>query len=456
MARGSGAGTGVIVALVVSVVTVFGLLTLTFMLYAGKNEAETNRATAESRLADFVTSGEQNSDAGNRVFSLAEANGASVFAYMQDRQQATSSFITGSPKDGVEQMRTSLQLDNDAVVKNTIMDLRSELKASQNEIDSLKRQINDLNQDNSQVRERSKQMELASNQKVDEVTNTFEGYSTATVKYKKQIDTAVNQINDNRTQMEQNFRNKEADLQKKLDNSRNENSVMEAQINELRKKTENYRIRPKNPAELVDGRVISVPSSSQIFIDLGEKDRIIPGMTFEVYDSPASIRVDDRTGDYTRGKASIEIIRVSPNTATARITRAVKGRPVVKEDVIANAIFNRDYRFKFLVHGLFDIDNDGNPTPSESDYVKRRIIEWGGELVDGQELTGDLDFLVLGNQPNMPLPLPPDANDTQFTEYIKLKESRKQYDDLFNQASKAQIPVLNWNRFQVLTGTNTR
>ena len=99
---------------------------------------------------------------------------------------------------------------------------------------------------------------------------------------------------------------------------------------------------------------------------------------------------------------------------------------------------------------------DGNPTPSESDYVKRRIIEWGGELVDGQELTGDLDFLVLGNQPNMPLPLPPDANDTQFTEYIKLKESRKQYDDLFNQASKAQIPVLNWNRFQVLTGTNTR
>ena len=35
-------------------------------------------------------------------------------------------------------------------------------------------------------------------------------------------------------------------------------------------------------------------------------------------------------------------------------------------------------------------------------------------------------------------------------------KSRKQYDDLFNQASKAQIPVLNWNRFQVLTGTNTR
>ena len=39
MARGSGAGTGVIVALVVSVVCNVGLLTITFMMYTGKAEA---------------------------------------------------------------------------------------------------------------------------------------------------------------------------------------------------------------------------------------------------------------------------------------------------------------------------------------------------------------------------------------------------------------------------------
>ena len=54
MARGSGAGTGVIVALVVSVVCNVGLLTITFMMYTGKAEALENEARAKSELSAFV------------------------------------------------------------------------------------------------------------------------------------------------------------------------------------------------------------------------------------------------------------------------------------------------------------------------------------------------------------------------------------------------------------------
>ena len=124
--------------------------------------------------------------------------------------------------------------------------------------------------------------------------------------------------------------------------------------------------------------------------------------------------------------------------------------------MIANAVFNPDYRFKFLVHGLFDVNNDGTPSVADADYVRRRVIEWGGELVEGDELTGDLDFIVLGEQPPMLAPLPPDAGDAEFRAFLQQREAREVYDRLFEQASRAQIPVLNWNRFETLTGMTAR
>ncbi|MEC8558719.1 MAG: hypothetical protein VXY94_01430, partial [Planctomycetota bacterium] len=75
---------------------------------------------------------------------------------------------------------------------------------------------------------------------------------------------------------------------------------------------------------------------------------------------------------------------------------------------------------------------------------------------EGDELTGDLDFLVLGEQPAMPAPLPPDAGDDQFRAFLQAREARERYDRLFDQASRAQIPVLNWNRFETLTGMSNR
>ena len=455
MARGSGAGTGVIVALVVSVVCVIGLLTLTFMMYAGKSEALRLRDEADTSLDSFVTRSERNNDSAKRIFDRAAQDRTSVFSHMNNQNKSISSFITGSPSASLDEMRSSLQLSENDVVKSIVTDLRRQLQSSDNEIQSLKRQLNDLQQDNDQLMARAEQAEDSSSQQVASVTQTFQGYSQATDNYQTEVKDAVQSINESRQKLDRDYRNRLSNLQGRLDLANQDNSVFRAQIEELRKKTENYRIRPQSPAELVDGRVISVPSSNgQLFIDLGQNDRVMPGMTFEVYNNSTAIRVDPKTGGYARGKASIEIIRVGPDTSTARITRGTKGRPVVKDDVIANAVFNPEYRFKFLVHGMFDVNDDGRPSNAEADYVRRRIVEWGGELVEGDQLTGDLDFLVLGSQPPMPAPLPPDAEDVEFRAYLQQRESREQYDRLFDQASRAQIPVLNWNRFEVLTGMN--
>lgn len=453
MARGSGAGTGVIVALVVSVVCVIGLLTLTFMMYAGKMEKIRERNEATLALENFVKSEEKNNDAAARLFASADAADMSVFKYLNERNKSVSSFVCGNPSATIDEMQSQLGVAEGDTAKSEIIHLRQQLQASTNEIQSLKRQLDDIQQDNNQLVSRAEQAESDSEVQVASVTQTFAGYSDASVEYQNQVEDAVSAINDSRQKLDRDHRNAIAEVRGHLDQARHENKLNEGVIEELRKKTENYRIKPQSPAELVDGRVISVPGSDgELFIDLGRNDRVMPGMTFEVYNNSTSIRVDTRSGDYTRGKASIEIIRVGPETSTARITRAAQGRPVVKDDVIANAVFNPEYRFKFLVHGLFDVNDDGRPSNSEADYVRRRIIDWGGQLIEGNKLTGDLDFLVLGSQPPMPAPLPPDAEDVEFRSYLQQRESREQYDRLFEQASKAQIPVLNWNRFEVLTG----
>jgi len=148
--------------------------------------------------------------------------------------------------------------------------------------------------------------------------------------------------------------------------------------------------------------------------------------------------------------------KVSDTTSTCRILRGSGSRPIVKDDVIANAVFNPDYRFKFLVHGKFDINNDGKATVGEADYIKSRIREWGGEVIESDSLPGDLDFLVLGVQPPPPMELASDASESQTIAYTEQRAAREMYDSLFRTATDAEIPVLNWTRFETLTGSVAR
>ena len=456
MARSSGAGTGVVVALVVSVVCNLGLLTITFMMYSGKAEALENEAKTLADMNAFVTSGERN-DAFQRDLDAAKAERKSLYSLLQARRQGVASFVAGNPNATLPEMQSGLGLGSGDVVRNVISDLRRQATAVSNEVASLERELANARSENENLRDRVAQAEDLGDERVAKVTEEFDGYKTAAVRYEQEVEDAVSAIEESRARLDRDYRNRIAELQARLDQANEDNSVFRSQIEELRRKTESYRVKPQNPAELVDGRVISVPGAGgQIFVDLGRNDRVVPGMTFEVYEDAAAIRPDPRTGEYVRGKASVEIIRVGTDTSSARLTREIPGRPVVKDDVIANAVFNPDYRFKFLVHGLFDVNNDGTPSVADADYVRRRVIEWGGELVEGDELTGDLDFLVLGEQPPMPAPLPPDAGDAEFRAFLQQREAREVYDRLFEQASRAQIPVLNWNRFETLTGMTAR
>ena len=215
-------------------------------------------------------------------------------------------------------------------------------------------------------------------------------------------------------------------------------------------------IRINTPDAMVDGQVIDAPGASdQVFIDKGKKQHIVLGMTFEVYSDKNAIRVNPN-GEVPRGKASLQVIKVDETTSTCKITRSVPGQPVVRGDVIANSVYDPKYQFKFLVHGKFDVDGDGKPTDTEAEYLRSLVLEWGGTIVTGEEIPGDLDFLVLGVEPPNPPPPPANAPEALVTDYIHKRQAHETYMNLYKSAREAQIPVLNANRFFILTGHTDR
>jgi hypothetical protein len=99
------------------------------------------------------------------------------------------------------------------------------------------------------------------------------------------------------------------------------------------------------------------------------------------------------------------------------------------------------------------MNNDGASTEDEARYLRERIRRWGGEVVDGDTIPGDLDFLVLGDQPHLPeRPQGASLSPQEWQDYTRKRQIFETYQGLFNAAREARIPVLNQQRLDILTG----
>jgi hypothetical protein len=125
---------------------------------------------------------------------------------------------------------------------------------------------------------------------------------------------------------------------------------------------------------------------------------------------------------------------------------------VNRNDVLINAVYSPTYTYRMLVYGKFDVNNDGKASADEASVVRHQIQEWGGQVVGGEKVTGDLDFVVMGVPPQEPLPLSANAGDIEVQAWTQAKSEFDTYNRIMKEAMDARIPVLNWNRFRVLTG----
>jgi hypothetical protein len=103
-----------------------------------------------------------------------------------------------------------------------------------------------------------------------------------------------------------------------------------------------------------------------------------------------------------------------------------------------------------MVEGLFDTNGDGRESRYERDELAALIERWGGTVVD--EITGDLDFMVLGAKPVLPPAPAVGAPIAVINEYNRLGREIQRYEELQLAAEATSVPLLNANRLQTLIG----
>jgi hypothetical protein len=349
-------------------------------------------------------------------------------------------------------MRATLGLESNESVQDAMRTLKQERDNRSQQASSAEKKASDYSKQLEDAQRELAEARKASEKAAAELTASISGYRDAAEGYRAEFNEAKDVLSQARADNESTYTAKIDELQTEIDGLREKLQRADERVAALQRKVDATTITATNPAALVDARIVDYDAKDgTVFIDIGTNKRVVAGMTFEVFDDAPSIAAAAKGNN--RGKASIQVIKIGDTTSTCRILRGSGSRPIVKDDVVANAVFNPSYKFKFLVHGKFDVNNDGKATAGEADFIKNRITEWGGEVVDRDTLSGDLDFLVLGVEPTMPSPLSGDATDAQILAYTDQNNARELYDALLRSAMDAEIPVLNWTRFQTLTGS---
>ena len=454
MAIRSGAGTGVIVSLVVFVLATVFLLVLSIVFYASNREQMELVNTAEANLNVFATSNEQSSDAVQTIIALAKESNQSVTSYLNSQVEDRNRMITGNPSSSTEDIRTELGsvLGNNSPLAITVDQLQRSLNSRQEEINANLLALNEANQQIQSLEEQlASQVEFAASE-VESVKEQWQDVQDESAQLNTKANDYFSTREERDSRLRGGFQGRIQQLETDVDELRIERARLQSTIDELRDKVDLGKMGEVNPATLVDGTVLEVSTGDEVFIDRGANDRIILGMTFEVYDSPAQLRLD-QDGEFPAGKASIEVVKVGETTSTAKITRSTTSQPIVRSNILVNAIYDPEYNYTFLVHGNFDANGDGIPE-ADNGFIQDQIRHWGGKVVaDNGALPGDLDFLVLGIAPVEPAGKPPHgATPAMLDDYARQKRAFLDYEHLLEQARSAQVPVLTANRLHILTG----
>ena len=197
------------------------------------------------------------------------------------------------------------------------------------------------------------------------------------------------------------------------------------------------------PAMIADGKVILVDLHTKVVhINKGSDDRVYQGLTFAVHDKNAPLPKDGK------GKAEIEVFDVQKTISAARIISPDSRRPILRNDVIANLIWDSAKKNVFVLTGEFDLDNKAGPDDDAALKMKALIEKWGGRVDNA--ITVDTDFLVLGNRPTVrkkptfeEIEIDPQATDKYETS-LRVREN---YEKLRTQAQALWIPVFTYDRF---------
>lgn len=452
MASRSNSGMGVLVALVIFIMLTITLLLLLMLFYTKADKEAQARESAEAAAREFIRQDERNRDDITRLKSEASAEGKSVVMYLRDQIQTTMRKVAGNANLSPARLGTQLEqlgMAEGESLTGLVTTLRTELKDAQDQIDSLESELNNahtrLGEEVARREQNQKDYEAtvaALKADIDATKARADRYQQQVLQSEQNMDARVQEIRDN---LEQRI----ASLTEQLERRDVTIAGLQDNVTSLQTRLRETSISSVDEGQQTDGEIVRMVGNDEVFINLGQKQHVVLGMTFNVYGSTSEMR-PDAAGQVPQGKATIEVTRIGDTTSTARIIRATPGRAVVEGDLIVNPVYDRNKEYQFFVFGDFDLDGENGTSSLETEIVRSRIKEWGGNIRD--QFSGDIDFLVLGVAPTMPLQPRSDATPPEVMRYRRERQFYDDYQNLLDRAQKLSIPVLNQNRLLTLIG----
>lgn len=456
MARGKSSGAGYAVALVIIGFLFFVAVIFSVIFYVQFDTARQEAQQAQQQLEVFVSDDDMQKPQIAAIEQEASVGGRSVVARLYDENRYLKDRILGNPdaelgdyeqkKDIIstrmQDNRLSLALFNEIeTMLATINDYEARQRELRNQLAAEQAKFAQL----SQAREESL---AAYNKAADTLKSEMQSTAASIAANAQQADQKLGQLEQQISTETERYLTEKSSLQETITQLQDANTLLQIRLDRMANMQRN-RTQVANVTKS-DGEILSIDNDSRaVFINRGADDQVLLGMTFEVFDPDTLIKLDETSS--IRGKATIEVFEVNEATSRARVVRKDRGSLIKQGDTVANLVYDPNKTFKFYIHGDFDIDKDGQSMSAELRRIEALVRDWGGEVVNNMDY--DVDFLVLGERPEFPAPLPPDEIDL-----VKIQERERQvktfneYTDLEANAKRLSIPVLNQNRFYSLIG----
>lgn len=475
MAARTGAGVGVITTITIFGILSLGLFITTVVFYGNANKAQSELANLQSEYNDFVSNEERQDAAVQAFLQTAQGNRETLTGFLMDNLSTTMRDVSGTPRDDhnrlIERLG-SMQLGGIAQAKgwdpssgqapaigqlvegsnllSLLRDVDQFIRNQQNELDSAtassKRSAEDLANEVARIGT----IENTHRQTVERLTGQIGQLEAQVEQYRRQTNDGAANMEARVERLRNDAATKQQALATRMSELEGENARLANQVEVLRTARSGDTLQAQDEAALVDAVVLAVDSASaEATINIGRKDKAVLGMSFAVYTDAGAIKPGP-DGRYPRGKATLEIISVDDSTSVCRITRETRGSPIVKSDVVANAVYDPNKVYTLLMIGNFDLNRDGLATAQERKDWQGIIEGWGGKVVS--EPTGDMDFLVLGRRPVPRAEPSSNAPIAIVQQYLDELAEAQRYDELWDTARATQLPVLNENRLRTLVG----
>lgn len=457
-ARG-GAFTGVQIALVVFVVlwlvSTIGLV----ILYTGQTKLDQDREAAVKDKDKVASSGEF-----AQYQSLAKP-GQTILGRMADDRRGLAKAITGSDAEEWLPIQRQIVLKYEAIKEAGRIE-----NAATFSPDSLLAAVETLHTGQAKERDRRTQAETGLKQAQAQLTELTKARDQVTQQFDQTVAGIASQLKETQAQLASyqkanvqvmetlkgNASKAEEQLRKDADRHRAELEEQDKNLGKMRNRLNDALATLKQlrgqpdiyaAARQADGKIIrALPGDPYVYVNLGARDRLTLGMTFAIYSAGEGIPA---TGE---GKATMEISSIYDDVAAGKIISRNGSQPVLEGDLIANAIYSKSRKHKFVVAGRFDMDNTGVATSAGIDRIKAMVAEWGGETVDAIDTT--TDFVVIGQGPAQPIAPPATASPIDKQRYQEAQKVFEEFQATVKEAKDLMVPILNQAQFLHFVGYN--